>query len=173
MSKNLRTLMCVMFCLFAVMSATVCAYAAEDGTYTEGYYTYTVTDGKATITDVDTAISGDITIPSTLGGYPVVTIGDSAFMYCSKLANLSIPDSVMFIGDSAFDSCTSLANINIPSGVTAIGYNTFFYCTSLESIYIPDNVTTIGKGAFKYCSNLTDVTIPSNTISIGSYAFQY
>ena len=41
----------------------------------EGYYTYTVSGGKATITDVSTSISGDITIPSTLGGYPITTIG--------------------------------------------------------------------------------------------------
>lgn len=40
----------------------------------EGYYTYTVSDGKATITDVSTSISGEVTIPSTLGGYPVTSI---------------------------------------------------------------------------------------------------
>ncbi len=42
---------------------------------TSGYYTYEVTDGEATITAVDTAISGDVTIPDTLGSYPVTSIG--------------------------------------------------------------------------------------------------
>ena len=48
---------------------------------TSGYYTYTLTDGKATITDCDTSISGDVTIPDTLDGYPVTSIGDYAFYY--------------------------------------------------------------------------------------------
>ena len=42
---------------------------------TSGDYTYTVSDGKATITDVSTAISGEVIIPSTLGNnYPVTVI---------------------------------------------------------------------------------------------------
>ena len=35
---------------------------------TDGEFIYTVTDGKATITDVDESISGDVTIPAELGG---------------------------------------------------------------------------------------------------------
>ena len=45
----------------------------------EGYYTYSVSDGEATITDVDTSISGNVTIPSTLGGYTVARVGSEAF----------------------------------------------------------------------------------------------
>ena len=39
-----------------------------------GLYTYELEDGKAVITDVDQTISGDITIPSKLGGYDVVRL---------------------------------------------------------------------------------------------------
>ncbi len=60
------------------------AYAA-----TEGIYTYTVSESKATITDCDNSASGDITIPSTLGGYPVTYIGDSAFNWCSSLTSVT------------------------------------------------------------------------------------
>lgn len=41
---------------------------------TEGLYTYTVADRKATITDYSTSGSGALTIASTLGGYPVTAI---------------------------------------------------------------------------------------------------
>ena len=67
--------------------------------YKEGYYTYTVTNGKATIIAVDSSISGDVVIPSTLGGYSVTTIGDSAFDYCDILTSITIPDSVTKIGE--------------------------------------------------------------------------
>ena len=74
---------------------------------TEGYYTYTVSNGKATITDVDTSISGATTIPSTLGGYPVTSIGNFAFLNCTNLTSIDIPNSVTTIKDYAFYNCTS------------------------------------------------------------------
>ena len=51
---------------------------------TSGYYTYSVSNGKATITDCRTSISGDIIIPSELGDYSVTSIGDEAFYRCSS-----------------------------------------------------------------------------------------
>jgi hypothetical protein len=42
---------------------------------TEGPYTYTVTDGKATITGCDSSCSGSLSIPNQLGDYPVTAIG--------------------------------------------------------------------------------------------------
>lgn len=50
--------------------------AAEE---TEDCYTYTVSDGCATIIKADASISGDITIPKILGGYTVTSIGSEAF----------------------------------------------------------------------------------------------
>ena len=55
-------------------------------------WAYRVTDGKAQIgtgSSWPAAISSDtvgaISIPSTLGGYPVTSIGDSAFEVCFAL----------------------------------------------------------------------------------------
>ena len=39
-------------------------FAVSASAETEGYYTYEVENGEATITDVDTSISGDVVIPS-------------------------------------------------------------------------------------------------------------
>ena len=64
---------------------------------TSGYYTYTVSSGEATITDVDKSISGDVTIPSTFGGYTVTSIGDSAFNRCTNLEYVTIPIGVKSI----------------------------------------------------------------------------
>ena len=71
--------------LLVLLLVCITTLPTEARAETEGYYTYTVSNGEATITDCNTAISGDIAIPSTLGGYPVTSIGDFAFDECSNL----------------------------------------------------------------------------------------
>lgn len=62
------------FLAFVMVVIAVPMTAVETAAATEVYYSYTVSDGEATITDVYTSISGDVTIPSKLGGYPVTSI---------------------------------------------------------------------------------------------------
>ena len=158
--------------------------------------TYEIENGKVTITDCDTSLSGDIVLPSKIEGKPVtsigsfafrgcssltsVTIGNSvtsigsyAFYDCSSLASITIPNSVASIGGWAFGYCSSLTSITIPDGVTSIGDSAFFGCSSLTSITIPNSVTSIGDSAFRYCTSLTSITIPDSVTSIGSDAFSY
>lgn len=123
---------------------------------TSGYYTYTVSNGEATITDCDDSISGDITVPSTLGGYPVKTIGSFAFYKCSQITNIIIPDSITEMIDVVFEECTGLKSVIIGRGITSIGTGVFNGCSSLTSITIPDSVTHISN-AFYGCNKLKDV----------------
>ena len=146
------------------------ADAATSGT--SGIYTYEIANGEVTITDCDASASGDITIPSTLGGYPVTTIGDRAFEYCYSLTSVTIPNSVTSIGAYAFGNCESLTSVTIGNGVTSIGDYAFEYCKSLTSVTIPNSVTSIGDEAFRYCYSLTSVTIGNSVTSIGDSAFQ-
>ncbi|MCI7334741.1 MAG: leucine-rich repeat domain-containing protein, partial [Oscillospiraceae bacterium] len=143
------------FGAFDLFSTT--AQAAS--TYTEGSFTYTVADGKATITGHNGEISGELVIPETLGGYPVTSIGEFAFYGCTGLTSITIPDSITSFGGSAFYGCTGLTSITIPDSVTSIGYYAFYSCTGLTSITIPDSVTSIGYSAFSDCTGLTSVTI--------------
>ncbi len=138
---------------------------------TEGYYTYTVSNGAATITKCDTLISGSITIPSTLGGYPVTSIGDSAFWICRSLTEIVIPNGVTNIGGSAFNSCSSLTDITIPNSVTSIDGAAFMGCSSLKKVVIPNGVTSIRGNSFKECGSLKEIVIPNSVTNIGSYAF--
>ena len=139
-------------------------------------WTYTVSNGKASIGDsglqaVPTSTSGAITIPSTLGGKPVTSIGDRAFYNCSGLTSVTIPNSVTNIGDRAFYGCSGLTSVRIPDGVTSIEPFAFYNCSSLTSVTIPEGVTSIGVRTFYGCSGLTSVTIPDSVTSIGQDAF--
>ena len=90
----------------------------------QGQWTFTIENGGATIT-ASTA-TGAVTIPSSLGGYPVTSIGDSAFYGSLGLTSVIIPDSVTSIGVGAFQNCTGLTNGRIPTRfwaqIGAIGF---------------------------------------------------
>jgi hypothetical protein len=108
-----------------------------------------------------------------LSGSPLTTIGVEswAFLRCTSLTSIIIPNGVTSIGDNAFFECTDLTGITIPNSVTSIGLGAFANCTSLASVTIPDSVTSIGKAAFGSCRSLTSVTIPNSVTSISVNAF--
>ena len=115
------------------------------------------------------------------------SIGWYAFLGCTSLTSIEIPNSVTSIGDSAFKNCNNLTSITLPfigngsdqthfgyifgakkyvptslkeviiTGGTSIGDDAFSYCTSLTSIGIPSSIVKIGQDAFYNCSNLTNV----------------
>ena len=89
-----------------------------------------------------------------------------AFVGCSKLENITIPDSVSSIGQLAFSECRSLRHITIPNSVTYIGMSAFDRCSGLTELTIPASLTSIGVAAFGNCSSLTSVTIPDSITSI-------
>ena len=166
------------FLLLAALLAPVLSANADTATVNGVTWTYTVSNGKAKIYKgeyspaIASSTTGAIEIPSTLGSYPVTSIGKYAFCDCSGLTSITIPGGVTSIGSYAFWSCSGLTSITIPDGVTSIGSYAFQDCSGLTSITIPDSVKTIGSGAFWVCSGLTSITIPGSVTSIGSYAFQ-
>ena len=141
------------------------------GQITEGDWTYVVENGGATITG--STATGDVTIPSELGGYPVTSIGNSAFYGSLGLTSVIIPNSVTSLGALAFSWCTGLTSVNIGNSVTSIGEAAFINCGALTSVNIGNSVTSIEGGAFAHCTGLTSVSIPDSVTSIGDAAFSY
>ncbi len=156
---------CIVFSLFAGVQFNVSA--AEK----EGDYTYIVEDGEATITYVDTSISGDITVPAVLGDAPVTSLGDTAFAACTNLTGVTIPDSVTTVGISVFNGCSNLESVVIPESITEVAYAMFHNCTSLKSVDLPKSVKSIGDHAFSGCVNLESAVIRDGVTSIGNNAF--
>ncbi len=154
---------------------------------TSGYYTYSVSNKEATITDVDTSISGYIVIPDTLGGYPVTSISDYAFENCSSITSVTIRDNVTRIGVGAFEGCYNLTSITLPfigegiDGTDNTHFGYFFGASSyhVNGSYVPSSLKeviitkagSIGDYAFDNCDSLTSVTIGDGVTSIGYAAF--
>lgn len=192
MKKFLSILVTVilLFCVFHIKNynTVVCAES-------EDYYTYTISNGEATITKVSNCAKGEVTIPSKINGYLVVGIGDKAFKdcdlltsviipnsvtsmgdavfsYCKNLINVTIPDSVISMGLSVFDNCKKLKTIKFSNSITYIPPNTFNCCTSLKEVNGCKNVTTIDIRAFKKCESLKSITIYKSVNLINDNAFQ-
>ena len=157
---------------------------------------YFVENSEAKVSTVngDPIAKESIVIPAVIEGVPVTTFGTIAFLKCTALKSITLPDSLTTIEDNAFYGYPSLTSITIPDSVTSIGISlfagcisltsvqlpkgikeipsaTFSGCNSLKSYRIPDSVTQIGRLAFASCTSLASITIPDSVTQIGGLAF--
>ena len=111
----------------------------------------------------------------------VTDIDAGAFMGCTRLTDVTIPDSVTYIGGmmysdgapGAFAGCTGLKNITIPDSVTSMGTGAFMGCNGLTSVTISSGLDDIPIGTFMGCTRLINVAIPDSVIRIGWQAFDH
>lgn len=183
----------MMLGILTIAPLTVSAATYGDFEYTlEDDYTCTITkyNGHA----------ANVTIPSEIDGYKVLSIGNYAFYNCTSMESVTVSNSIGYIGlgafsgctnlknidirtsggntiyiyDGAFYGCTSLDNVVIPGSVRFISQttgSTFAGCTNLKSVVIENGVTTIVQAIFENCVNLENVTIPNTVTEIYPLAF--
>lgn len=136
-----------------------CTRCGEKQPVTEGL-DFTLSSDKTyyTLTGIGNTTETDIYIPAQYQNLPVKAISKSAFEKNTKIASVSIPDSVISIGEKAFYYCSNLAKVQLGAGVESIGEYAFYACTGLTELHIPASVTDIAAQAFSYCYNVAEIT---------------
>ena len=132
--------------------------------------------------------TGDLIIPDSIivsgeGPVPVKGIQSHAFLNCTGLTSVVIPNTVKAIGEMAFYMCSGITSVTMPdtlSTVTSTNYTfvanaiapfTFAGCFQLSgNITIPNGVTTISDHAFT-STNISSITWPTTVTTIGGLAF--
>jgi hypothetical protein len=147
----------------------------------QGQWFYTTNNGSITIT-LYLGPGGAVTIPRTINGLPVTSIGAGVFGESGNLTSVTIPSSVSSIAGSAFSGCAKLASIMVDaqnpfySSVDGVLFDKSetrlveFPGGVGGSYTIPNGVISIGDDAFWTC-RLRSVAIPSSVATIGEYAF--
>lgn len=92
-----------------------------------------------------------ITIPST------ITNMDTAFSGNTALSHVTLTNGISKISSSAFKGCTGLTEIKVPISVNEICSDAFNGCTSLTSVTLEKNINIINSNSFKDCTELNDV----------------
>ncbi len=104
-------------------------------------------------------------------GCSITEIPDYAFLGCTSLKTVKLPEGLKKIGFQAFSECEVLESINFPASLEDIGSNSFAYCARLDNLMFPDGLKHIGHNAFSFCSSLKEAILPDTVEEIESYAF--
>ena len=110
----------------------------------------------------------------------ITSIGDYAFMSCTKLKSFTIPKNVEYLGTGTFSSCEGLQSCLFQvdettrrTKIKTIQNVTFWYCTALKSLELPEGIETImgqTRGApLQYLTSLTLIRLPNTLTTVGAH----
>ena len=129
----------------AVPITASAAESQESVSATYGDFEYTLEDDyTCTITKYNGS-AANVTIPSTIYGYKVSALSDTAFLSNKNIRSVIIPNGVLRIGALCFDSCTNLQEITIPDSV----------------MYIVRSGDARSGGFLQFCDSLKEITLGS------------
>ena len=117
-----------------------------------------------------TELTGSVTIPETLDGKTVISIGNEAFKASTKITEIIIPNTVKEIGLWAFSGCTSLSKVDL-GNIEKMNERSFEDCTALTSIKLPKTLKDGAVGApFAGCTNLKNIELEEGMTIVPMYA---
>ena len=103
----------------------------------------------------------------------VTKIGDYAFQNCIAMTKISITDNPAFttVGKYAFDGDRILPEVILPSSTTAMGNYAFYNCYKLDTMPLPENLQSIGISCFNGCKALREAVIPAAVTKLETSTF--
>ena len=115
---------------------------------------------------------GDVVVPYTYDGIPVVGVDSFAFVYKQSVTSVTLPETVEYIGQYAFVGSSELRTVTLTSDKISIGEGAFSNCRGLEEITL-NGCESIPKWAFKNCSSLVNIDVSGITeIGYGAFSAQ-
>jgi hypothetical protein len=108
--------------------------------YPVAQFNCTSSNNQITITGY-TGSGGAVTIPSTINGLPVTSIGNGAFYGKMNLTSATIPNSVTNIGSLAFYECRNLSSALFMGNAPLIGSSVFGSNASGFTVYYFNGAT--------------------------------
>ncbi|HOO23361.1 MAG TPA: leucine-rich repeat protein [Clostridia bacterium] len=110
-------------------------------------------------------------------------VHEGAFMNCTNIKKITLPDYIEMINYASFENCTSLVEINMPESLLVIERRAFVNCSSLTEIALPAGLVTIDAeetdpvddiyyGPFYGCTSLKSITIPFTGKANGADGFK-
>jgi hypothetical protein len=90
-------------------------------------------------------------------------VDERAFMGCSFLKTVRLPNTLISLGRRAFFNCFLLETINMPRSLVSIEDGVFYNCRSLREIDIPDTLKRLGSGAFSGCLGMEKLSVSKRT----------
>ena len=128
-------------------------------------------DGKTTVITKMKSARSTVNIPSVIGGYTVIGIGEGVFSEETEppLTEVIIPAEVTSIGAEAFKDCDGVS-ITIEGALDQVGEFAFYGCNGLKSVKFKDGMTSISAYAFASTA-LTQVILPKSVTLIDENAF--
>ena len=146
-------------------TCTVCGHVGD--------WEYQIDQAAGTVTITGySGKDGELEIPATIQGKPVVAIAPDAFAQVSGIYSVTLPDTLEEIGESAFERSPHLNEVNFGENLKVIGDYAFMGCERLNTLKLPEKLETIGVGAFDGCYWLNSINIPKSVKTIGDYAFR-
>lgn len=99
------------------------------------------------------------------------TLTKGLFQSCTKLAKVTLSDSITAIPNNCFASTTSLAEINMPASLTTIETDAFARNSGIKDLTLPSSLTTLKDKALENMFALETVEVPASVTSFGNYMF--
>ena len=92
-------------------------------------FNYTISNGEAMILNAEKTVKA-LVMPDKLGGYPVTSIDENAFLRDKTIEKVTISDNVKNIKDQAFPGCPNLRTVVLGKGVVELRKHCFYDCTA-------------------------------------------